>query len=189
MGRYVSQPLTVECKSIADIQKFLRTCKYVSDEEQFGKRDYWQAPEQFEKTRRGDCDCFALWTWRQFLNLGYEARLVVGKSGRYGQGHAWVQFSKEGKWFLIEPAIARIGCTMPRLNTLRYEPTFSVAWDGNSVSFYQHEQPKSDPPFLQMATLIRAWLIFWTWVWTIVLIRLPFKILRPSGSPHNPLLR
>lgn len=126
MGRYVSQPLTVKCKSIADIQKFLCACKYVPDEEQFGKRDYWQAPEEFEKTRRGDCDCdcFALWTWRQFLNLGYEARFVAGKSGRYGQGNAWVQFSKEGKCFLVEPTIARIGCTLPRLNTLHINLSF-----------------------------------------------------------------
>jgi len=162
----------------------------VPDEEQFGKRDYWQAPEEFEKTRRGDCDCdcFALWTWRQFLNLGYEARFVAGKSGRYGQGNAWVQFSKEGKCFLVEPTIARIGCTLPRLNTLQYQPKFSVAFDGNSISFYQHEQRKSYPPFLQMATLVPAWLIFWTWVWTMVLIRLPFKAyssLRTSSEPHS----
>src|SRR2546421_5662112 len=88
MGRYVSQPVTVKCESTGDIRNFLSSCKYVSDKEQFGKKDYWQAPEDFEKTRKGDCDCFALWTWRQFLALGFDARFVAGSSGRYGQGHA-----------------------------------------------------------------------------------------------------
>ena len=74
MGRYVSQPLTVKCNSLSEIQEFLLTCKYVSDEAQFHKKDYWQPPDEFEKTKKGDCDCFALWTWREFLALGYDAR-------------------------------------------------------------------------------------------------------------------
>ena len=56
MGRYVSQPSTVNGQSIPDIRKFLTTCKDVSDEEQFGKDDYWRPPEHFEQTRKGDCD-------------------------------------------------------------------------------------------------------------------------------------
>ncbi len=48
LGRYVSQPLTVHCKSIAEIRNFLTTCKYVSDKELFDKDEYWQPPEDFE---------------------------------------------------------------------------------------------------------------------------------------------
>jgi hypothetical protein len=103
MGRYVSQPLTVKCESVRDIRKFLSGCKGVSDKEQFGQVDYWQPPEDFERTKRGDCDDFALWTWRQFLALGYDARFVAGRHGRYGMGHAWVELFKDGKCFLVEP--------------------------------------------------------------------------------------
>lgn len=53
MGRYVSQPLSVKCKTIGDIRQFLMGCKGVSDEEQFGQRDYWQPPEEFERTKEG----------------------------------------------------------------------------------------------------------------------------------------
>lgn len=134
MGRYVSQPLTVKCESISDIRNFLYTCKYVPDEVQFHKRDYWQPPDEFEKTKQGDCDCFALWTWREFLDLGFDARFVAGRSGRYGEGHAWVQFAKDGRHFLVDPTMARMGNTMPRLSTLRYQPRFSVAWDGKKLS-------------------------------------------------------
>lgn len=41
MGRYGSQPLAVQCKTIEDVRRFLRGCRGLSDEELFGKRDYW----------------------------------------------------------------------------------------------------------------------------------------------------
>ena len=42
MGRYVSQPLTIKCGTIAGVREFLIGCKYVSDKELFGKDDYWR---------------------------------------------------------------------------------------------------------------------------------------------------
>jgi predicted transglutaminase-like cysteine proteinase len=103
MGRYVSQPLSIQCDSIGDIRNFLRSCKYVTDEELFGQRDYWQPPEDFEKRKKGDCEDFALWTWRQLLSMGYDARFVGGSAGRYGDGHAWVEYFEDGKCFVLEP--------------------------------------------------------------------------------------
>ena len=81
MGRYLSKPLSNHVQDINSMQSFLRSCKYVSDLEQFNREDYWMPPEEFEKERKGDCDDFALWTWRQMLEMGYEARYVVGRSG------------------------------------------------------------------------------------------------------------
>lgn len=176
MHRYISQPITVKCNSIFEIREFLATCKYASDEAQFGRKDYWQPPEEFERTKKGDCDCFALWTWREFLALGYDARFVIGRAGRYGQGHAWVQFTKGGKDFLVEPTIARLGNAMPRLSTLRYHPRFSVAWDGRDISFYSHEAIGHEPPLWQLITFVPDWLIFWTWIWTMVIVMSPIAL-------------
>jgi hypothetical protein len=39
MGSYLSQSLALQCKTIEDIQKFLRGCRGVSDKELFGKED------------------------------------------------------------------------------------------------------------------------------------------------------
>ncbi len=176
MGRYVSQPLTVKCETIGDIRGFLSGCKYVSDQEQFGKRDYWQPPEEFERTKRGDCDCFALWTWRELLTLGYDARFVIGRAGRYGEVHAWVQFSKDGKDFLVEPTMARLGCAMPRLETLRYHPRLSVAWNGSNINFFTHEDRKREPPMWKLAAFIPGWLVFWIWIWVAVIVFFPFYV-------------
>ena len=164
MGRYVSQPLTVKCASIAEVRDFLRGCKIVSDEEQFDRRDYWQPPEEFEKTRKGDCDCFALWTWRQLLELGYEARVVFGQQGRYGTGHAWVEFFQDGICFLVEPQ-RRMLETLPRLSTLAYHPRFSVAWDGKSLSYFQHEPQRPGPGLVELLGLVPEYLGIWGWFW------------------------
>src|SRR5262245_22255252 len=86
MGRYVSQPLAVKCATIKDVRKFLCTCTAVSDEKLFGKPEYWQPPEDFERSRKGDCEDFPLWTWSQLLAMGYNARIVFGRHGRYGVG-------------------------------------------------------------------------------------------------------
>ena len=53
VGRFRSQPLNHWCTDLAELRRFLAGCKYVSDEEQFGERDYWQPPEQFEPEQEG----------------------------------------------------------------------------------------------------------------------------------------
>lgn len=173
IGRYVSQPLTIQCTTISELRKFLAGCKYVSDEELFRKKDYWQPPEDFEKRKKGDCEDFALWTWRQLLSMGYNARFIGGSAGRYGTGHAWVEYLQEGKWYLLEPLYCRIGPEMPRLSTLRYEPKFSVSWDGEKLRYFSHKKPTAPVGWVQVAPLVFEYLIFWSWFWLKNGYRLP----------------
>lgn len=180
-GRYVSQPLAQQCENIADLRRFLSECRYVSDEEQFNRRDYWMPPEEFEKRKQGDCDDFALWTWRQLMNMGYRARYVVGRSGRYGTGHAWVTIEQDGKHFLVEPLAWYAGDSLPRLSIVRYEPEGSMEWDGKRLRYFVHQRPKSSLPVLTFAALVGEWLVFWTWFWLRFawhIGRLPFRLLR-----------
>lgn len=178
MGRYISQPLAVRCESMADVRLFLARCEGVSDQEQFGKRDYWQPPEDFEQRKKGDCDDFALWTWRQLLNLGYDARFVGGSYGRYGTGHAWVQYFRDGKCFLVEPQRRKIGATMPRLTTLKYSPEVSVAWDGKELKYFAHKDRNSQLGLRLLANLVAEYLAYWTWFWLRNFHRLPLMMWR-----------
>src|SRR5207253_10963857 len=75
----------------------------------------------------------AHWTYTLSLHDALPI-LVTGTAGRYGEGHAWVTFEKEGKTFLLEPLARHLGLVLPRLSTLRYRPEFSVAWDGTANS-------------------------------------------------------
>jgi len=176
MGRYVSQPLAVRCNTMNDLRNFLRSCRGVSDEELFGKRDYWQPPEEFGKRKAGDCEDFSLWTWRQLMAMGYDARFVFGAHGRYGAGHAWVTFFRDNKCFLVEPQLANLGERMPRLSSLSYKPEFSVAWDGKDLRYYAHRRPEVPPHWGHLLPLVPEWLGTWGWVSFIVILRFPYVI-------------
>jgi len=126
-----------------------------------GRRDYWMPPEEFELRRRGDCEDFALWTWRQLMHLGYSARFVCGQSGRYGAGHAWVTFELEGRTFIVESLAARVGPTFPRLSTLRYRPSISASWDGRALKYFEHAASTKQLPFLDVAPHVPEWVAFW----------------------------
>ena len=160
LGRHVTQPLSVLCADLEDMRRFLQGCRYVSDQVQFGRRDYWMPPEEFERRRQGDCDDFALWTWRQLMQLGYSARFVVGHGGRYGAGHAWVTFERDGRTFIVESLAARLGPSFPRLSTLQYKPRLSASWDGRALKYYEHTLPTGEEPFLALAPHIPEWVSF-----------------------------
>ena len=178
MGRYVSQPLTVKCASINDIRAFLAGCKYVSDKELFGKEDYWQPPDEFEKNKKGDCEDFALWTWRQLLALGYDARFVGGTCGRFGHGHAWVEYFQDGKCYIVEPLRCRIVSTMPRLSTIRYTPKLSISWDGKTLKYFSHKKPTSVLGARLIVPLALDYLIFWGGFWVMNFYRRPVFLWR-----------
>jgi hypothetical protein len=172
MRRHVSQPLTVTCNDLEEVRRFLQSCRYVSDEAQFGRDDYWIPPDEFERRRTGDCDDFALWTWRQLMSLGYSARFVCGSSGRYGEGHAWVTFQRDGRTFLMEPLAAPLGPTFPRLSTLRYEPRVSVTWDGEALKYFEHVQAGAQMSFVDVASHIPEWIGFWVRLHLMVCVSL-----------------
>lgn len=162
MGRHITQPLSVQCKNIEDIHKFLRMCRYMSDQEQFGVEDYWMPPEEFEQKCQGDCDDFALWVWRQLMLIGKEdARFVVGRYGFYRAGHAWVTFREGQRCFLLDPVTRGYGIWLPRLRTLWYTPEISVSWDGKGLKYFEHEGRKYNPPFYKIIPLVAEWLMFW----------------------------
>jgi hypothetical protein len=173
LGRYVSQPLTIRCHSIEEIRQFFLGCKYVSDRELFDRDEYWQPPEEFEVRRMGDCDDFAFWAWRQFMNLGYDARVVFGQHGKFGIGHAWVQFVQDGRCFIVEPQRCRLGHRFPRLSTLTYRPRFSVTWDGKDLAYYQHREPSFRLPVADLARLLPEYIFMWSRFWLTSPLRLP----------------
>jgi len=94
--------------------------------------------------------------------MNYSSRLVIGTAGRYGEGHAWVTFEKDGKTFLLEALRWPMGLTMPRISTLRYHPKFSVGWDGKTISYYSHEDRKFSGSVQTVAPLVGEWLLLWS---------------------------
>lgn len=158
-GRFLSQPVATKCSSLDEIRAFLRTCRYVSDRRQYGKDDYWCPPEQFDRSRKGDCEDFSLWTWRQLIGLGYECRFVAGSAGFYGTGHAWLTLKIDGCHYLLEPQARRYR-KLPRLAVAGYDPVFSVEWRDGKVRFYEHERTKRPEDLATYITLGPEWLLY-----------------------------
>jgi len=175
-GSYVSQPLTVKCTSLEDLRVFLRKCRYVSDEEQFGKKEYWMPPQDFERSRKGDCEDFSLYAWRQLLEMGYKARFVGGTVGDSPSGHAWVTFQKDHKHYLLEPQHRYIGPKTPRLDALRYKPNISAEWDGKQAHFFVHQERNFVPPVTQIPLLVLEWAFYRLRVVLFVAYLLPVRL-------------
>jgi hypothetical protein len=180
MGKYLSQPLSNKFNSIDELREFLFACRYASDQEQFGKRDYWLPPEEFEISKKGDCEDFALYAWRQLIEMGVKTRFVVGESGRYGSGHAWVTMQLDDKSFLFEP-LACAFKKLPRLSLLRYYPEISVEYDNGNFSYYSHKKKIYNPSISEALGLFNEWLLFWIKKWPIagyMLLIFPFNMLK-----------
>lgn len=135
----VGGDLTVKCGSLEEVQAFLRECRYVSDSEQFGVSEYWLHPRFFERLRRGDCEDFALWAWRQLLAMGLDARLVFGNCrGGDRNNHAWVMFSDSQAHYLLEPTAPRRR-KLSFLKVLMYKPSQSVSLREGELVLHDHE--------------------------------------------------
>jgi hypothetical protein len=116
-SRYFEGDSHVRAASIDAVIDWLRGCEYVSDMDQFNECDRWQAPCEFERSRRGDCEDFALWAWRKLSEMGVDAEFYVGRvvsndesndesddQADCDRQHAWVVYRSGLEEFLFEPA-------------------------------------------------------------------------------------
>jgi hypothetical protein len=74
---------------------------YMLDEKQYrGRLDVWQSSKEAFYYPRGDCEDHALALADWLIEMGEDARVVVGDWD--GGGHAWVILFKNGKEYLLE---------------------------------------------------------------------------------------
>jgi len=136
---YLTGESTVRVRTGSEVRDWLLGCEYVRDEHQFADGDVWQHPCDFERGRRGDCEDHALWAWRKFIELGYDAELIVGRCAAVEAlgRHAWVVVRLGDVQYLVE-ATARSPDGMIRpLDQLRgeYVPECGVGPDLRPVLY------------------------------------------------------
>jgi hypothetical protein len=126
--------------SVEEICEWLLGCEYCNQAEPCSERDFWPPPSDFEGSRRGDCKDHALWAWRKLNELGIAAELVCGQARaededfqavstcKFFEGHAWVQFQRDGVECLFEPSVKDRGSMIRPLAGCRayYIPWFAV---------------------------------------------------------------
>jgi hypothetical protein len=147
---YCLRESSVAVGSLDEICEWLLGCEYHNHAAQRGEHDFWPPPPDFEGTQRGDCKDHALWAWRKLNELGLAAELVCGQSRandvdfqalstyEFFEGHAWVQFYRDGVEYLFEPAVKDRGSMIRPLAGLRacYIPWFAVGPDFRRYKYW-----------------------------------------------------
>lgn len=128
---YLEGESIVEVRSFEAMLAWLAECSYAHDSELFNEPDFWQHPKTFEHLRKGDCEDFALWSWRKLLELGYHAEFTIGKiavTAEEDHGHAWVVFDRDDKRYLLDAATSDGGDVHWELERVKrtYIPEFGV---------------------------------------------------------------
>ncbi len=128
-------PLQVQTRNLEDIDLWLNTCQYITDERLTGTPEHWQTPDQIERGKVGDCEDFALWAWVQLLRQGVNARFVIGGLYADGINHAWVQIYGRGSVGVLECVPAGYNPVIPARNAIEYTPL--ISFDKN-LREYRH---------------------------------------------------
>ncbi len=135
---YLKGDSLVKVTSLEDVQDWLLGCRYEHDDVLFGESDFWQHPSTFERLRAGDCEDYAVWSWRKLIELGYDVDLVAGwcvREGKLDGRHAWLLLRRDGVEFLFEPVAKDRERMLRPLAEVRddYVPQFGV--DRNAKRF------------------------------------------------------
>ncbi len=106
---------------------------YMLDSKQYrGREEVWQSSRQAFLYPRGDCEDHSLALADWLIEMGEDARVVLGDMD--GGGHAWVVLFKNGKEYLLE-ATKKRGVSPNKPYPLAklhkdYHPTFMFNRDG-----------------------------------------------------------
>lgn len=83
------------------IAKFLwRNFQFQEDQEQFGKEEYWQTPEEFLANKKGDCEDFALLSKALLNKIGKKAFLVNVYGHKFA--HTVTVYEEDGVYNVID---------------------------------------------------------------------------------------
>ena len=109
--KIVSPSDTDDQKAQKIIDWVKKNIKYVTDEKNYGKGEYWAKPTETLKRMSGDCEDGAFLIHSMLLNAGvpsskvrtYGGLVEAGKNAPYG-GHGWTAYkrSTDNKWITLD---------------------------------------------------------------------------------------
>ncbi|MDY6789981.1 MAG: transglutaminase domain-containing protein [Thermodesulfobacteriota bacterium] len=106
------------------MQTLASRLKYKTDKKQFkGMVDVWQTSKQAFYWLRGDCEDHAVLLADWLIEMGYDARVVLGNYKK--NGHAWVVLFYGQKTYIIEATNKKSRRSYPLANKRpNYKPAF-----------------------------------------------------------------
>ncbi len=109
--------------------------EYQFDHLQFsGRKEVWQTSKESFNSPRGDCEDHAIALADWLIEMGEDARVVLGKYKN--QGHAWVVLFKEGQEFLLEATWKFKGGALKRYPLATMYPDYHPNYMFNRGDFW-----------------------------------------------------
>jgi len=113
---------------IKEVNRYINQAKYVTDKNNWGKKDYWSSPGEFF-SRFGDCEDYAIAKFLSLRLLGFksgEIRVVAVKDLNLKVGHAIMVVYLKDKPYVLDNQIKQV---VAAKTIKHYQPVFSISLD------------------------------------------------------------
>jgi len=120
-------------KLVQAINKRMNKAKYITDNNNWGKKDYWATPGEF-MAKFGDCEDYAIIKYLSLRMLGFkedQLRVVAVKDMNLKVGHAVLIVFIKGKAYLLDNQIKQV---VKASSVRHYQPVFSI----NAGAWWRH---------------------------------------------------
>ncbi len=110
---------------IRDVNARMNKAKYITDKNNWGKKDYWASPGEF-MSRFGDCEDYAIIKFLSLKKLGFkenQLRVVAVKDMNLKVGHAILVVFLDGKTYVLDNQIKQV---VEAATVRHYQPVFSI---------------------------------------------------------------
>ena len=121
---------------LAAVNRFLNDWRYKSDEQSYGRRDYWATPLEFLR-HSGDCEDYAIAKYVTLRQLGFtpeQLRLVVVRDVVRDLAHAVLAVYVDEEVYILDNLTNAV---LPQERIGQYVPYYSV----NETTRWAHAAP------------------------------------------------
>lgn len=101
-----------------------------------GREEIWQNSRQAYQFTRGDCEDHAIALADWLIDMGHDARVVIGNYK--GNGHAWVVLLKNGRTFLLESTRKKRLATMRSFPLAKLQTGYQPEYMFNRTHFWKN---------------------------------------------------
>ena len=121
-------------KQIKWVNSFMNKSRYIQDNKNWGKKDYWAAPGEFF-TKFGDCEDYSIAKYMGLKYLGFDTkrlRIVAVKDMNLKVGHAILAVYHDNRIIILDNQI-RVMVDSRQIS--HYNPVYSI----NEYAWWRHQ--------------------------------------------------
>lgn len=118
---------------LAEINRLMNKAQYITDEKNWGTKDYWATPAEF-MARFGDCEDYAISKYIALKMLGFkieQLRVAAVNDMNLKTGHAILIVYLDQKIYVLDNQIKQV---IDAKNISHYQPIFSI----NDKHWWRH---------------------------------------------------